>query len=82
MSKTLKNSDIVFLLNEVEITDHLKDVLKQYSNDEDLTEDDAIELNECIGDQFCRDGIEDDAPNKKGLFLEDLIDKFYKILER
>ncbi|NCP62834.1 MAG: hypothetical protein GW748_06625 [Alphaproteobacteria bacterium] len=81
MSKTLNDSDIIFLLNEVEITDKLKDLLKKYSDDKDLTDDDVMELEDCVGDQFCTDGIENDKPNKKGLYIETIIDKFYKILE-
>lgn len=80
MSSILKTSDIDFLLNEVEITENLRDLLRNYSTDNDLTEDEIVELDDCVADQLCIDGFKDDKPTLKGLYLEDIRDKLTKML--
>tara|TARA_A100000171_G_C2096704_1_gene127471 strand:+ start:635 stop:907 length:273 start_codon:yes stop_codon:yes gene_type:complete len=77
-SYRLTNEDIIFLINEIVKDSLLKTKLKEKSC---LNEDDLIELWDLCTDAVCLEFDENYEPTQKGLFIEDLIDKFYELGE-
>ena len=69
--------NMAVLLSEA-VTKHrpdLTDLLSVLPNEE-LSEDQREELRQAVADELCETGFrEDDEPNRRGLILEELIDR-------
>lgn len=78
----LNKDDIIFLLNEVNISSFLKNKLNDGDKYLNLNEKELIELDDNISDQLCYDGFDENYEiTLKGKKLEYLIDKIYEMLE-